>query len=75
MFYIKTSKVGEFAQLAADGQMHVNFMPSMQQGRTRVTGVEDSRLLNLAVELKALPDEDERWPGDTRQDLAPPEGR
>lgn len=65
MIYIKTTHVGALAQAAADRQLHVSFAPSLEEGCTRVTAVQDVHIQQLAYELDAVPEPGKRWPGDT----------
>lgn len=66
MIYVKAEKVGKFAQTAADKQLSFTLTPSAHDDRVRVTGPQEHLLFAIAVGLKAVPDDGERWPGDTR---------
>ena len=71
MFYIKTNKAGVIALAAAKRNLMITLMPSLEKGRTRVTGPQDQQLYHLARDLGALPLEGARWPGDTPAAPAP----
>lgn len=71
MFYIKTTKAGVLALAAAKRNLMITLMPSLEKGRTRVSGPQDQTLYQLARGLDALPTEGSRWPGDTPASSTP----